>query len=95
MRIINSLTGEIYSANVGSKEEKNFFTVANCHDPEVVDKMYYLNKEEYRVHRALRENPKLAQYKHIMINRVTHINNNWQEFEKWVVNPGGSSFKLE
>ncbi len=95
MRIVNSLTGDIYLDSVGTKEEKNYFRVANCHDPQEVDKMFFLNKGEYRIHRALRENPKLAQYKHIMINRVNHINNNWEEFEKWVVSPGGSSFKLE
>jgi len=94
MQIINALTEQRYPIHVGTLGERKFIRVGDGYSPGAPDKKFFESEGEYKIYKILLENPKLEQYKTVMVNRVKHINSNWEEFTKWVTDPGSSTFKL-
>lgn len=70
MHITNKLTSKQYDIKIGTLPELKIFRVANGWDGGAIDKMYFENEAEYKLHRVLEDNPQLSTHRRVQISSV-------------------------
>tara|TARA_B110001469_G_scaffold43469_1_gene42864 strand:- start:321 stop:605 length:285 start_codon:yes stop_codon:yes gene_type:complete len=94
MYITNTLTGKKYDIKMGTIPERKFFRVSNGWEAGAIDKMYFENEAEYKLHRVLEDNPRLTSHRGVLISKVEMLGRNWESFQDWVQDPTSASMSF-